>query len=403
MGVILAGCGGGETEGMTVRVRNEIENADLVLGSERILNGIVGYIKSESAAVVTSEKQMELIRDTLKRDPDSKIVVLFSGDTGIFSGALKLEKSLKDAGFDYETIPGISSFALMANAMGRSYEDALFLSAHGREVDIMQHIKEGRDIYVLTDRKNTPNELCKLICEAGLSSLKACVGVNLSYVNHTVTYGTVSEISSKNFGEPAVLFLEGIKKYQRSVPGIPDEEFIRGDVPMTKHIIRASVLSFLDPGEKDVCWDLGAGTGSVSVELAMFAKTVYAVEKNPEAASLIKKNREKFGGWNIKVVEGDAKECTGELKMPDKVFIGGSGGHLKEIIGSVFEKNSRADIVMTAVTLDTLNLALRVFEEYKKEPQVIQIGVSETENAGKSRILKAQNPVFIISCKGDRP
>lgn len=403
MGVILVGCGGGEPDGITIRAANVIKEADLVIGSGRLLEGFSGYIKSETLEAAGTGEIFELINNLQKKDPDKKTAVLFSGDTGIFSGAQKLGEALENAGFEYEVIPGVSSFALMAGVMKRSYRDALLLSCHGREVNIIKQASEGRDMYVLTDGKNTPNKLCKLLCEAGLSSQKACVGTNLSYVNQTVTYGTVSELSDMEFPQPAVLFVESSPKFKRSTPGIRDEEFIRGDVPMTKQVARAAILSLLDPSDTDVCWDLGAGTGSVSVELAMFAKTVYAVEKNPEAVCLIKKNREKFCSRNIKVVEGPVEECTGELDTPDKVFIGGSGGRLEEIMEMVFEANRSADVVMTAVTLETLNKAIGLFEKHGKDPEVMQISVSKAERKGNSRLMRAENPVFIISCKGDRP
>ena len=102
------------------------------------------------------------------------------------------------------------------------------------------------------------------------------------------------------------------------------------------------------------------------------------------------------------MVEGNIEECIGELETPDKVFIGGSGGKLEEIVEKVYEANGSADIVMTAVTLETLNRAMELFEKHGKDPEVMQISVSKSEKIGKSRLMKAENPVFIISCKGDR-
>lgn len=397
MGVILAGCGGGNEDGLTLRAAEAIKKADLVIGSKRILDGLKGYIKSDTAEAVSCAEQLSLIKKKLSEVPSALIAVLFSGDTGIFSGAENLGKALFCEEIDFEVIPGVSSFAMMAAAMKRSYKGALLLSAHGREVDIIKEVSGGRDMYVLTDEKNSPNELCKLLSEAGLSSLNACVGEKLGYVNQNMTFGKVSEISKGFFEGPAVLFVEGVGKHPVRVCGIPDEEFIRGDVPMTKQMIRAAVLSVLAPREGDVCWDIGAGTGSVSVELAGFSETVYAVEKNPEAVLLIKKNREKFGAWNIRVVEGSAPECTDELKSPDLIFVGGSDGKLREIIGRVMKINPEAGVVITAVTLETLNLAVSVLEDYGREPRVVQIGVSRSVKRGNSSLMKAENPVFIIS------
>ena len=148
------------------------------------------------------------------------------------------------------------------------------------------------------------------------------------------------------------------------------ENFIRGNVPMTKREIRASIASRMHVSKNECIYDIGAGTGSVSIELALadYMGTVYAIEENEEACALIKENSDKFGTDNIQIVNGRAQEKINELPAPDSVFIGGSKGMLKDIIDQLIRKNPSVHIVMTAVTMETLNEALEYLEiNFQKE------------------------------------
>lgn len=186
--------------------------------------------------------------------------------------------------------------------------------------------------------------------------------------------------------------------------GIPDSEFICGKVPMTKEEIRILSVVKLRLDEDSVVYDIGAGTGSVSVEMAGLCEngTVYAIEKNPEGVSLIDANRKKFNVKNIEIIKNVAPECLENLPVPTHVFIGGSGGHLIEIIRKVKEKNSKVRVVLNAVTLETMAQLQEIkvqFPEYG-DMEIIQVGVSRSKALGQHHLMCAENPVYIVSFGG---
>ena len=170
---------------------------------------------------------------------------------------------------------------------------------------------------------------------------------------------------------------------------------------MTKQVIRAAALGKLAAGPEDVCWDIGAGTGSVSVELALQSKAVWAVERNPEALELLRANRERFRAWNLRLVEGAAPEALDALPKPDAVFVGGSGGELPRILQAVHDANLNARVCVSAIALETLHTALETLTALDWETEVTQIAVTRGKPAGPLHLLTAQNPVFLIT--GVRP
>lgn len=162
---------------------------------------------------------------------------------------------------------------------------------------------------------------------------------------------------------------------------------------MTKQEARAAILSKLAVRPEDTCWDIGAGTGSVSVELALQCRAVWAVERQPEALSLARANREKFGAWNLRLTEGRAPEALDGFPAPDAVFIGGSGGELPEILGAVRRANPKARVCVSAISLETLHTVMTEL----RDPEITQIAVSRSKPAGQLHLLTAQNPVFLVT------
>lgn len=183
--------------------------------------------------------------------------------------------------------------------------------------------------------------------------------------------------------------------------GIPDSEFIRGEVPMTKQEVRILSVAKLQLDKASVVYDIGAGTGSVSIEAAMQCPDgrVYAIEKAPEGISLIDANRKKFNIGNIELVEGIAPQCMERLPAPTHVFIGGSGGRLVDIIKAVRKKNPKVRFVLNAVTLETMGELMKLqglFPEYA-DMEVIQVSVSRAKVLGNHHLMRAENPVCIAA------
>ena len=170
---------------------------------------------------------------------------------------------------------------------------------------------------------------------------------------------------------------------------------------MTKSIVRGNIVSSLEIGKNDICWDIGCGTGAISIEMAFRCPDgmVYAFDKNSEAIELTVRNSRRFGCDNITAIDGICPDILGNFNSPNKVFIGGSSGNMNEIFKCVYNKNPYADIAVSAVSLETLTLAQEAFEKFGGEYSIVQIAVTETRKIGNHTMLSAQNPVFIIRGK----
>ncbi|GCC10402.1 putative cobalt-precorrin-6Y C(15)-methyltransferase [decarboxylating] [archaeon] len=187
--------------------------------------------------------------------------------------------------------------------------------------------------------------------------------------------------------------------------GIADNEFIRGKVPMTKEEVRAVILHRLRLNRNSIVADIGAGTGSLSIEAALLASEgrVYAVEKSSEAIGILKANIDKFGVDNIEVIHGEAPEALESLPRLDRVIVGGSSGKIEDIINGAKEKLRPGGwIVVSLITLENLCTAFEVLEGCF-ESDVSEIIVAKAKKLGKYKSLRARNPVFIISWQEDPP
>ena len=217
---------------------------------------------------------------------EGPVAALYSGDTGFYSGADGLVELLRRQGIPFRVLPGLSSVQLLAARLGRPWQDWRLVSAHGVPCDPVQAVCGGRPVLFLTGTgEGSPRALCARLAAAGLAGLPVTVGENLACPGEKITQGTAGQLAETAFGPLAVLLAEAAPRAPRRAPGWPDEAFARADgIPMTKQAVRAQILAGLAVTPGDTAWDVGAGTGSVSIELA-FANggaPVYAVECLPE-------------------------------------------------------------------------------------------------------------------------
>lgn len=191
----------------------------------------------------------------------------------------------------------------------------------------------------------------------------------------------------------------GLWKYKSG--GIPDELFIRGQVPMTKAEVRAITIAKARLTDAQVIWDIGAGTGSISVEAALTSLDgqVHAVEKEDDAVELLKQNIKLFGVENVSIHHGTAPEALTGLPVPDRVFIGGSGGNFEQIIRHVNDRLVPGGrVVINAIVLETLMSAVELLKAYRfNDIDIVQVSISKTVNTGRINMFKSNNPVFVIS------
>ncbi|OEG61982.1 MAG: precorrin-6Y C5,15-methyltransferase (decarboxylating) subunit CbiT [Halanaerobium sp. MDAL1] len=191
-----------------------------------------------------------------------------------------------------------------------------------------------------------------------------------------------------------------MREWEANTAGIPDGYFIRDEVPMTKEEVRAVIISKLRLKKDQTAYDIGAGSGSVSIEMALALEkgTVYALERKNKALNLIKKNVKKFKLNNIEIIETEAPVGISDLPDVDRVFIGGSGGQLAAILAAVDQKLKDAGrIVLTAVTINTLTTAVQELEKLNYQLDIVNIAVTRTKNISNYQMFRALNPVYIIS------
>ncbi len=400
MTIYLTAIGGGTFPTLTGEALRVLMQADVIYGWARTLQDLPTDVTENRVPVKGTNALFDLLKqDEAKRNPSVETaVVVYSGDTGFYSGARILLPKLKEAGMNAEVIPGVSSIQILSARLGRPWQDWNLVSAHGVDADPVTEVMKGKPTCFLTGGAVGAKELCKKLTEAGLGNLSAVLAEDLSYPEEKISSATVRELAEREAAVLNLLLVDPAPILPRRSAGYPDSSFERAKVPMTKREVRAAALAQLGVAPTDTVWDIGAGTGSVSVELALAAREgkAFAIERDPEALALARRNRERFCAWNLAIHEGEAPAGLEDWPAPDAVFIGGSRGNLPEIISAVLTANKDARICVTAIALETLEEAVHTFTKHGIEATVTQIAASRTKTAGSHHMLMAQNPVFLI-------
>ena len=395
--VTLIGMGSGKWEALSAQAQQAVRSAGLVFGAKRLLVGLPPECTARQFALY----QPADILETLAQNSGQDAAVLYSGDTGFYSGASGLLTPLRALGIPARVYPGVSSIQMLSAALGRPWQDWKLVSAHGCACDPVAECLTagGKPVFFLTGGAETPASLCGRLAAAGRGDAHVLVGEELGRAEEKILFGTAQEFAQKQFASLSVLLVEHVPQPPRRVPGFPDEAFHRGEVPMTKQEVRAAALAKLAVMPTDTLWDVGAGTGSVSVELALAAPKgrVYAVECEPDACELIRKNRAKFHACNLILIEGRAPDVLADLPAPDAVFIGGTKGGMEAVLDEVLGKNPNARICISAIALETLGAAIAALTARGLTAEVTQIAVSRTKPAGRLHLLMANNPIFLIT------
>lgn len=399
--VTVIGTGLADGGTLTVAGREALAGADLVIGASRLLELVPPESRAQCYRGFTPGDIMLLINEHPRA---RRVCVLMSGDTGFYSGTTKLVPALEAHGCQVRIIPGISSIQALAARLRRPWQDWKLVSAHGRGCDPVPLVRDNRETFFLTGGEKPVSVLVTSLAEAGFGALEACVGEKLGSPEERVFIGSVAEAARQSFDSLAVLLVTNPEPRTLASAGLPDDAFTRGKAPMTKSEVRAVILSKLQIHRHDVVFDVGAGTGSVSVEAALLASAgqVYAVEVEEEACRLIEENARQQGTSNLQVIHGSAPQALTDLPAPDVAFIGGSKGNLRAIMETLLAANPSCRIVASAVTLETIAEATTCFNELGlRDVEAVTVSVSRSRKLGGYHLLTAQNPILILSGTGD--
>ncbi len=395
--VNIVGIGPGNPELLTGAARQAIAESNILIGDKRMLSSFADASKKVYDTIKTSE----IAVIAAEADPEKDVLaVLVSGDVGFFSLAKTISGKLPDC--ECVRYCGISSLVYFASKLNMSWDDAKIVSMHGRRQNLVSAVAQNKKVFSLTGGEHSPQMLCSKLCEHGLGSVKVYVGENLSYPEEKLTEGTAEEISKLEFPSLSVMMIlnENASGFEPVVHGLADELFMRSKVPMTKQEVRSVSMSKLMPKATDLIYDIGAGTGSCSIELALLARQgkVWAFERNPVAVELLGKNKELFGVENLEVIAGEALENIKDMPAPDCVFVGGSGGDLCQMMDIIYSKNSSCRVVINAITIETL---AEVAEYYKQHHDytldIVNVFVARGKHLGSYNLMMAQNPVYVMT------
>ncbi len=398
--VTIVGIGPGSREAMTGQVRRAVDDAVCIIGAKRMIEAVAEPGQVTVQAIAPEEIASFIHTHWHYR----RFVVAMSGDVGFFSGTKKLLPLL--SGCDVQLLPGLSSLVYLCACLGTSYEDVVPVSAHGREGSIIPQIRCHRRIFTLVGGENGMGKLCRELVESGLGNVHLTVGEQLSYPDETITMGLASQLAQSHFQSLSVALIENDQASYNISFGLPDEAFARVDsVPMTKSEVRAVCLSKLALSEESIAWDIGAGTGSVSIEMALQARKgqVYAIERKEEAVELLKGNCLRFQTDHLTIISGSAPDVCIELPAPTHAFIGGSSGNIKSIIHLLLKKNPNVRIVATAIALESvaeLTECMKTFSFTKTE--VVSMTVARNRKLGAYNLMTGQNPIYIFTMQGGK-
>lgn len=405
--IYALGLGPGNLSYASASALEALKEADVIIGAPRLLDEIGSTHSAQLfEAISTDDIFLALSKVAAGKIP----AVVFSGDIGSFSGFKKFS-DLAAESYELIAIPGISAVQYMAAKLHLPWTHWNIQSAHGKSLNFFEELRKGKPLFLFLDSQNSARHFLERAFGAGFGDMQVRVGERLGYEDERIIKGSVDELHSLEFKPLSVMLFISSVSHQDNVSttylrqSIPDSEFIRGSVPMTKEEVRSVIISKLDLYDGETVLDIGSGSGSVTVALAIANPhgKIHAIECDDDAIEITRRNVEHFRLSNVVIHRGMASSIIPTLKPPHKAFIGGSKHEMQTLLRQLLALNSKIKIGISALTLETLSSALENLKELGyKDIEVVQLGISRSEKLSPSfTMLKPLNPVFIITAEGD--
>jgi len=401
--VALVGIGDDGCAGLTSRAMSAIASAQVLVGGVRHLEFFPEFRGERLVLAGALGTALERVAELAE---EHNVCILASGDPLFFGvGSLVIKKL---GAHHVEIIPQPSSMQLAFARAHVKWDDAAFLSFHGRPLEgLLTRLRPVSKAAIFTDDESSPARIAAHMTDHGETSWKAWVCENLGGVDERVRSLDVAELARVTDIAPLnVLLLVRTDPSWRPPPAIPflhEDEFAKR-MPkkglITKREVRLLSLASLHVRSDSVVWDIGAGSGSVSIEAALLAPQgrVYAIEVDPEGVEICRGNVRAHGVDNVRVVLGRAPEALADLEGPDAVFVGGSKGSMERIIEVVLERlRPGGRLVVNAITLENASEAYRTLRQHDLAPDVTLLQVSRAEPLAHYRRYEAENPIQIFS------
>lgn len=391
----IVGIGMGNPNTLTKEATDAIEKADLLVGASRMVDAV-----KQPYHQVHCAYQAEEIASYLQAHPQyQRVAILQSGDVGFYSGCKKLLPLLPE---NTTLIAGISSPIYFCAKLKIAWQDVKMTSLHGMQDPVIDAVQQYQKVFVLLAKSDDLSQLSQQLLQYQLDHVTIHVGERLSYDDERITSANPSNFVDYSTHPLSVLLIENHKATPHQL-GLCDDAFLRDQVPMTKSEIRTLSIAKLQLTAQSVVWDIGAGTGSVAIEMARVAHqgAVIAIEKNDKALALLAQNKQRFATDHLQILRGTAPAVLQPLDPPTHAFIGGSSGNLQDIVALLLQKNNAVRVVINAITLETVAQAMDVIKTLPVcAVDVVCVTVARSESIGQYHLMRGQNPVYIISFTG---
>lgn len=396
--IYLVGAGMAGWEGFSAQALEIVGKADVLVGHQRHL-ALFPDFSGEKRELGELPALLEFLQQS-----DRRIVILASGDPTFFGISRFLLRNLPKERI--EIFANVTSMQYAFARIKEPWDDAIFVSVHGRGMHAaVDRIVAAEKACVLTDKVNTPAAIARELIARGAEGYEAWLCEDLGLPGEKFTRCDLRGLLEQKHSDLNILIL--IRTYepnliQYPLIGIEDDEFQTSKKLITKQEVRAVTLAKLQLQDDLTMWDIGAGSCSVSIEASNLMPNgrIFAVERNPQCIGFIAENLRKFCTHTVRLVEAYAPEGLEDLPDPDRVFIGGAGGQLEEIIDAV-DKRLKQDglIVLNAVTLDTLTKSVEYLEDHGYTVEATCVNIAKTRNLTEYKLFEAQNPVYIITAR----
>ena len=409
----IIGLGVNETAYLSDDACTALNQVDVVIGSDRQLKVVEHLLNAIGQKHCSFPKfsEFESWISTEQAAGQRTFAVLASGDPLYFGIGRWFSTHFTPSKLRY--YPAVSSVQAACHKVGLSLQDADVISLHGRPLErLRDQIKQNQKLVILTDDKSRPEMLAQECIDLGFLNARLHVCERLGYENERISSYQItdSEIAKQSFDplHVSIIETEQCERYVPEFPGIPDAEFITdaglGKGLITKREVRLSILSLMQPTRDDVIWDIGAGCGSVAIELSKWQsqQQVFAIEHHSERLQCLHQNRSKFGVVsNLKIIEGRAPEALGDLPQPNKVFIGGSDGELESLLTTCWKQlPPNGVLVASAVTENTKQVLFQFLQIRQQlndsEFEGTQLTVSRASNLANQLLYRPNFPVTLF-------
>jgi precorrin-6Y C5,15-methyltransferase (decarboxylating) len=409
--IYIIGIGGDGVAGLTSRAKQLVQDADLLLGSDYAL-GLVTAVKAEKRPIGADLPQIvKLLEQSLGR---KRIVVLASGDPLFYGVARYL---CDRVGKDYfDVLPHVSSMQLAFARVKESWEEAYLTDLATHPLDeVIDRIRTAETVGLFTSEEQSPPEIAQQLLARGIDYFRAYVCENLGSPDERVTRGELTDLAGMEVAQFAALNVMILKRKpdrpDAAPPrrggrrfGNPDEIFAQSQPKsglITQAEVRAIGLAQLDIQPTSVVWDIGAGSGSVSIESAQLAPQgmVYAIEQDAADYHLILTNAEAFGVKNVKAIHGTAPAVFAGLPPPDAIFVGGTGNvgvaHLLQACFAALRPGGR--MAVNIATLESLNSTYQTLKSLSPDVEALLVQVARGTPQLEALRFEAVNPTFVLS------